>query len=48
MKAVGRGMGEGHMKIHLRVGKAHGRSIELPDRELGSCESIFARHSNGD
>jgi hypothetical protein len=29
---------EGYMETHLRIGKARGLSIELPDRKLGPCK----------
>ena len=43
VKTVGNGPGEAILKTHLRVGKARGLSMGLPNRELGPCVGIFMR-----
>jgi hypothetical protein len=46
VKTAGAGPGEAISKTHLCMGEARWLSTELPDRELGFCDSILARGSN--
>jgi hypothetical protein len=40
VKIAGSVSGEDISETHLRMGKARGLSVELPNRELGPCEGL--------
>jgi len=43
VKTTGSVLGEGHTETHLRVEMFHGRSMKLPNQELGTCEKAPTR-----